>query len=391
MSAGAGKTAQQLNVVFDYKQRLEKTLQSEKVEHQNVKQDYTDKLNEEKMKCEKNANEGKLRFSTLQQHYNLLQTQHDDFKEECSKIQREQLDSLNQLQAKLKEVQEEMKRSVVDKENSIHHIRAQKDALQTENTQLKEKLAHLLNNKQEAVRRTEYSSTQFNKVIPVGNARFVIPVEHNEQNNNENGAVLPPPSQNNNNAKVYTPKTSPKVLNAALPLNAPSATPETSNSKSSTTKKSLLLPLPYQGNFPDGVVPAPNLNVDDSRDKNYDNQKIAQQKEPDVLVKPNKDEPFDDRYKNVGDKPDDKKDELKDQFNQQADKEDQGIEVFDLPNHDNHVIVANKDSGKAKKHLDDLNADPNDPDYEGPNIDDIEEGDDGADGVNPQLPQAIRN
>lgn len=104
-------------VISDYKQRLEKSLKTEKVEHQQMKNELEKTLNELKSKQEKTNSESNLRFSALQQHFDLLQTQHEDFKGECSNTQNKQANEINDLQAKLKEVLEELKIVTRSKEN----------------------------------------------------------------------------------------------------------------------------------------------------------------------------------------------------------------------------------------------------------------------------------
>ena len=88
-----------LAVISDYKQRLEKSLKTEKAEHQQVRNELENKLNEEKSRNEKATNEANLRFTSLQQHFSMMQTQYDD------------------LQSKLKEVQDELKEVKASKES----------------------------------------------------------------------------------------------------------------------------------------------------------------------------------------------------------------------------------------------------------------------------------
>lgn len=126
----------QLQVIFDYKQRLEKSLKTEKAEHQQSKHDFETKLEEEQTRHEKTINEVNLKFSSLQQHYNLLQTEYDDFKEESSKIQRQQLSEANDLQSKLKELQGQLKQSMNEKDKSFEHLKSQYLQIQVEKDNL---------------------------------------------------------------------------------------------------------------------------------------------------------------------------------------------------------------------------------------------------------------
>lgn len=59
--------------ITEYKQILEKSLKTEKEEHHQTKANFESKLNEEKNKCDSNSNQSKMKFNSLQQHYNLLQ------------------------------------------------------------------------------------------------------------------------------------------------------------------------------------------------------------------------------------------------------------------------------------------------------------------------------
>lgn len=104
-------------MISDYKQRLEKTLKTDKAEHQQTKSNLEKQLSDEKTKSEKSALEAKHQLASLQQHYNLLKTQHDDFKQKCSDSQAEQLTEINNLQAKLKEVQEQLKKVEGERES----------------------------------------------------------------------------------------------------------------------------------------------------------------------------------------------------------------------------------------------------------------------------------
>lgn len=104
-------------MISDYKQRLEKSLKAEKAEHTQSRKDLQTKLDEEKAKNEKTASQIKLQMSSLQQSYRLLQIEHEDFKQKCAENQQEQANEINQLQATLKEAQEELKRIKNDKEN----------------------------------------------------------------------------------------------------------------------------------------------------------------------------------------------------------------------------------------------------------------------------------
>ncbi|KAJ8966892.1 hypothetical protein NQ317_003926 [Molorchus minor] len=93
----------ELEVISDYKQRLERSLKTEKAEHQQTKTYLESKLKEETDKYEKHATDSKLKLNSLQQNYDLLETRYEDFKEECTK-------KINELQSQVKEINEEFKK-----------------------------------------------------------------------------------------------------------------------------------------------------------------------------------------------------------------------------------------------------------------------------------------
>lgn len=89
-----------MQVVVDQKLRLENTLQSERLVHEQNKAE----LNDEKEQHTKADQEANIRYASLQQHYNLMKSQLDDLTEECSKSKRKQLEEINSLQSKVTEL-----------------------------------------------------------------------------------------------------------------------------------------------------------------------------------------------------------------------------------------------------------------------------------------------
>lgn len=106
-----------ISVLSDYKQRLEKSIKTEKAEHQQSRKELETKLLEEKERNERTTSQIKLQLSSLQQSYQLLQTEHDDYKQKCADSQQEHANEMNQLQVDLREVQEKLKKVDNDKEN----------------------------------------------------------------------------------------------------------------------------------------------------------------------------------------------------------------------------------------------------------------------------------
>ncbi|RZC34952.1 Golgi integral membrane protein 4, partial [Asbolus verrucosus] len=294
----------QLQVISDYKQRLEKSLKTEKAEHQQAKNDLENKLNEEKSKNEKAANDANLRFSSLQQHFNLLQTQHDDFKEECSKTQSKQMNEINDLQAKLKEVQEELKKVESSKENlksQYLQLQVDKESLQKQlntnvynNDDSKSKINHLTKVNHELQRELDEvkaKCTTFESIQPPNvvqdsssprnsqNLNHQDQVDANEikaEDKAKHEVLIDPQQQviqsppNQNFIKIPTKSTtssSLKVsqgsLNGARPLLMPTVTPKSANS---------VPPSPYVKKLPEGVVPPPEKRDVDKKAEDEKNE-----------------------------------------------------------------------------------------------------------------------
>ncbi|XP_028128134.1 glutamic acid-rich protein isoform X1 [Diabrotica virgifera virgifera] len=128
----------QLQVISDYKQRLEKTLKTEQADHVQTKANLENQLKEERSKYENEATDMKHKLESVQQHLNLLQTQYDDYKEETDKGQKQQQEEINNLEARISELLEEEKK-----------LRSSRESLKTQYTELqseKEKLAKELEN-----------------------------------------------------------------------------------------------------------------------------------------------------------------------------------------------------------------------------------------------------
>ncbi|XP_044743769.1 Golgi integral membrane protein 4-like isoform X2 [Chrysoperla carnea] len=126
----------QLQVIFDYKNRLEKSLQSEKAEHKQTRIELQKRADNEKTNCEKNAMEANMRYSSLQQQFKILQSTHEDLKKQSSVIQKEKLNEINTLQSKVKEIQEQLKQ----KERTFENLKSELIAVQTEKQKLQELL-----------------------------------------------------------------------------------------------------------------------------------------------------------------------------------------------------------------------------------------------------------
>lgn len=60
-------------MIFEYKQRLEKSLKAEKADHEKTKKEFEVKLSEQKIKHDKTLSEEESKLSSVQQHYKILE------------------------------------------------------------------------------------------------------------------------------------------------------------------------------------------------------------------------------------------------------------------------------------------------------------------------------
>ncbi|XP_063223654.1 Golgi integral membrane protein 4-like isoform X2 [Bacillus rossius redtenbacheri] len=129
----------QLQVVFEYKLRLEKSLHQEKSEHMQTKQELQKKFEEEKQLRERENLESSNKYSALLQQHKLLKSQHEDLNDECSKVRASQLQSLEEiskLESQLQAVQSELRQFQAVKEKDVESLKTQYMDLEMENKRL---------------------------------------------------------------------------------------------------------------------------------------------------------------------------------------------------------------------------------------------------------------
>ncbi|XP_023014174.1 uncharacterized protein isoform X2 [Leptinotarsa decemlineata] len=392
----------QLQVISEYKQRLEKSLKTEKADHQQALSNLEDQLKEERNKNEKYSSESKMKFSSLQQHFNLLQTEYDDFKEETSKAQKQQQEEINTLQAKLKEVQEELKKVKASKESlkseymelltekehfekeaqrnqndnndfesNINHLTLENDELKREIKQLKESCSRNQDTLAEprvfsgiSSPKSTDKAAQLNP--PDNSAANVLQSEEKQENN-----VLALPDGDNKD-KMASSSSSTKAglkpsqasLSGARPILSPTVTPET------LAKKGVLM-VPEKKKLPDGVVAVPER-------KEHNDQ-------PEIINA---------RYQNARESAKEHADE---KAVREEENENGAHEVFD--SRDDHVKHAEKQHFD-KQHIDTLGneRDQDQPDYKDlqndVQLEENEEDDDGDgydDHIARQKDPAVRN
>lgn len=88
--------------ISNFKADLENKLKTERQQSHQTKLNLEREAREQTDLKEKSVQEINLKLSSLQQHYKLLKSQHEDFVDECSKEKAKQLKEVNELQSKVK-------------------------------------------------------------------------------------------------------------------------------------------------------------------------------------------------------------------------------------------------------------------------------------------------
>ncbi|CAD1478107.1 unnamed protein product, partial [Heterotrigona itama] len=136
--------AAQLQVIFEYKVRLEKSLAEEKSSNAAVRQELQQRASREKSLRDKDSIEAMQRFNSLQQTYKLLQTEHQDLQEECKKRDQQALEDTSKLETTLRELRSRIRQAREDKEKALEHLKNKFLELDTQKNELEQKYNDML-------------------------------------------------------------------------------------------------------------------------------------------------------------------------------------------------------------------------------------------------------
>ncbi|XP_011138221.2 Golgi integral membrane protein 4 isoform X2 [Harpegnathos saltator] len=139
--------AAQLQVIFEYKARLEKSLAEEKSSNAAVKQELQQRASREKSLRDKDSVEAMQRFNSLQQTYKLLQTEHQDLQEECKKREKQALDETSRLESTLQDLRGRIRQAQEEKTKSMENLKTKYANLQMNMDRLQDKYNEQLNMK----------------------------------------------------------------------------------------------------------------------------------------------------------------------------------------------------------------------------------------------------
>lgn len=124
--------------------RLEKSLAEEKSSNAAVKQELQQRAKAEKSLRDKDSNEALQRFNSVQQSLKILQSEHQDLKEDCSKGQKQALHEREGLEETLTELRTQIMRAKDDKAKSLEHLKTRNIELEVKNEKLQKKYDELL-------------------------------------------------------------------------------------------------------------------------------------------------------------------------------------------------------------------------------------------------------
>ncbi|KAL7291044.1 hypothetical protein TKK_0015180 [Trichogramma kaykai] len=116
----------QLQVIYEYKVQLEKTLSNEKSANAAVKEELQLKASRERSMRDKDMVEAQQRYKSLQQQYKILQTGHKDLKDDCEKKAKVAYENTNICETKLVDLRKLLKKEKDEKDDlskSLDHLK----------------------------------------------------------------------------------------------------------------------------------------------------------------------------------------------------------------------------------------------------------------------------
>jgi DNA repair exonuclease SbcCD ATPase subunit len=130
-------------VIYEYKLQLEKTLSNEKSANAAAKEELQKKASRERSLRDKDIIEAMQRFNSLQQNYKLLQTEHQDLKDDCKKKETVALEDSKRLESTLQDLRIQLKKAGESKEKSMEHLKTKYMELINQKEQLEENYNNL--------------------------------------------------------------------------------------------------------------------------------------------------------------------------------------------------------------------------------------------------------
>lgn len=100
-----------------------RSLKAERQSHQQTRDEMHNKNHDQKEECDRNLRETNLKLSSLQQHYKLLKSEHDDSTDACAKAKAKQLEEIGGFQRKTQAIETHNKQVIKEKDNEIEMLK----------------------------------------------------------------------------------------------------------------------------------------------------------------------------------------------------------------------------------------------------------------------------
>ncbi|XP_008560039.1 probable serine/threonine-protein kinase nek3 [Microplitis demolitor] len=274
----------QLQVIFEYKERLEKSLTEEKNSNAAAKHDLQERANRERSLRDKDGLEALQRFNSLHQEHNLLKSEHQDLRDQCEKTQKQALEDKNRLETTLQELRSQIKKAQEDKIHSLEHLKSKYLELETNKTRVDEKYSDLLKN----IGNTDSTIEHLRKEVfqlkreledTKLSCKASSTAADQKRENKAVESVGQPTVEKDNKKEIAQQQAAPSLQQINLAVNAAKELTVGSSTKSSTNSSSImssdkLLPNAVvapvksvpRGKLPVGVLPIPKF-VDQKFDR----------------------------------------------------------------------------------------------------------------------------
>ncbi|XP_034943944.1 Golgi integral membrane protein 4-like isoform X2 [Chelonus insularis] len=270
--------AAQLQVIFEYKVRLEKSLAEEKNSNAAAKRELQERANREKSLRDKDSLEALSRYKSLQQQHKLLQSEIQDLRDECDKEQKRALEEANKLESTLQDLRSKLRKEE-EKDKNLEHLKNKYIELEIDKKKVDEKYSELLkntgntDNTVEHLRKEVFQLQRELEESKLSCKGKDISVNFADLKSKEPAAELSLKKPSGNSIPAVSSSQQPQQnnsLSTVAKMSIGNSTKSSMNSSSTTSDKlpNVVVPMKSvsRGKLPEGVPPIPKL-VDPKLDK----------------------------------------------------------------------------------------------------------------------------
>ncbi|XP_051163344.1 Golgi integral membrane protein 4-like isoform X2 [Leptopilina boulardi] len=284
--------AAQLQVIYEYKVRLEKSLQEEKNSNQALKQELQQRASREKSLRDKDKDNVEIlqRYNAMQQKYNILQSENKDLQDECNKRHKLSLEETNKLEVTLRNLRSEINKAHEDKKQSMESLKNKHAQLKVEYDSLWNKNEKLLKNSTECNSQLLHLEKKVFQLNREGEAKKTVVSEYNgdaiadnqqetdHEKSRGNEQVMRPVQPSSSQQKIPTSvgKIPPGNIESSTKASTASISGEKPNIIGGKTKVKL----------PIGVVPIPVIidsKIDNDEKKRDNDELLLRKKNAEII------------------------------------------------------------------------------------------------------------